>query len=50
MFRYINRRVFIPTEQKETRPGTEQHGDTEPNVKCHEDQHEQITNEKLDHV
>jgi len=46
----VNDDRFTPAEEKVAHAGAENHGQTQPHIVRHEDQHEAVGEEHLDHV
>lgn len=50
MFININDNCFTPTKQEVANTSTKDHAQAQPDVVSHEDQHQTVTDEHLDHV
>ena len=50
MFIYINNYCFSPAKQEVSHTSANNHSNTQPSIVRHEDQHQAVTDENLDHV
>lgn len=50
MFIYIHDNCFAPAKQEVSDTGADDHSQAQPDIVCHEYQHQAVADEHLDHV